>query len=200
MVSGGVTSGTGRVIGLLGGSFDPPHQGHVNITLAAIKRFALDEVWWLVSPGNPIKEQGPAPFEKRMAAAQALMQHPRVKVSDFEARVGTRYTSETLAALIKAFPQHRFVWLMGADNLHQFHRWQDWRGIMDTVPVGVLARPRSRISARNSVAARAYRDARLPGHASRLLGQAKAPCWCFVNVPMMGVSSTAIRAKGDWSR
>lgn len=199
MVSGGAGQGAGRVIGLLGGSFDPPHQGHVNITLAAMKRFALDEVWWLVSPGNPLKEQGPAPFDKRMAAARALVRHPRVKVSDFEAKAGTRYTAETLAALFAAFPQHRFVWLMGADNLQQFHRWQDWRGIMDAVPVGVLARPGSRISARNSVAARVYRDYRLPGYASRLLGQAAAPCWCFVNVPMMGVSSTAIRASGEWS-
>lgn len=190
----------GQSVGLLGGSFDPPHAGHAHITLEALKRFALDRVWWLVSPGNPLKAHGPAPLEHRIAAARALLDHPRVEVSDFEARVGTRYTAETLMELHLACPGVRFVWLMGADNLVQFHRWERWRWIMDTVPVGVLARPGLRIPARTSVAARVYRRARIPAAQSRRLAQADAPAWCFVNVPMIDVSSSAIRAGGAWSR
>lgn len=188
----------GLTIGLLGGSFDPPHQGHVHITREALKRFGLDRVWWLVSPGNPLKEHGPAPLEDRMAAARAIMQHPKVEISDFEARAGTRFTAETLAALIKAYPGARFVWLMGADNLVQLPQWQDWERIMDTVPIGVLARPGDRIRARNSKAARVYAAARIRGRESLKLARAEAPAWCFVNVPMSDESSSAIRARGGW--
>lgn len=137
-------------VGLLGGSFDPPHQGHVQISLAALKRFDLDQLWWLVTPGNPLKENPPASMARRMGAARAMMDHPRVRISDIEARLGTRYTAETLRALRKAYPHVRFVWLMGADNLAHFHRWKDWQDILNTVPVGVLARPGERISARLS--------------------------------------------------
>ena len=114
----------GMCIGLLGGSFDPPHQGHVHITIEALKRFGLDEGWWLVSPGNPLKAHGPAPLAKRMAAARSVMQHPRVRVTDIEARLGTRFTFKTLEALFHRYPGVRFVWLMGADTLAQFHRWK----------------------------------------------------------------------------
>lgn len=186
----------GQVIGLLGGSFDPPHAGHLHISREALKRFDLDRLWWLVSPGNPLKRQGPAPLDARMAAARAMVDHPRIVVTDFEAQAGTRYTAETLAALMQAYPGVRFVWLMGADNLAQFHLWQDWRSIIETVPVGVLARPGQRISARMSPAARIYRHARIPSTAARSLGHALAPAWCFVNVPMMDISSTRLRAEG----
>ena len=186
----------GQVIGLLGGSFDPPHAGHLHISREALKRFGLDRVWWLVSPGNPLKPRGPAPLPERLRAARALVDHPRIDVTDFEARAGTRHTAQTLDALSQAAPGLRFVWLMGADNLAQFHRWQDWRRIMDTVPVGVLARPGQRISARLSPAARIYRGARLPAHASHLLGRVPAPAWCFLNVPMVDISSSALRAQG----
>lgn len=188
----------GQVVGLLGGSFDPPHQGHVHITLEAMKAFGLDRVWWLVSPGNPLKDHGPAPLEQRLNAAQTMMRHPRVEVTDVEALTGTRATADTLAALRRLYPQVRFVWLMGADNLAQFHRWKDWRLIMDSVPVGVVARPGDRISARMSPAARLYGRYRLDGQARHLLGRAQAPAWCFVNVPMVDVSSTQIRTRGDW--
>jgi nicotinate-nucleotide adenylyltransferase len=188
----------GQTVGLLGGSFDPPHAGHVHITLEAIKRFGLDQVWWLVSPGNPLKERGPAALNRRMGAAQQIMQHPKVRISDFEARVGTSYTAETIAALGRQSPGLRFVWLMGADNLAQFHQWKDWRQIMDTVPIGVLARPGDRISARMSPAARIYARYRISGRQSHLLGHAEAPAWCFVNVPMLAASSSDIRARGHW--
>jgi len=183
----------GQTIGLFGGSFDPPHAGHVHITREALKRFGLDRVWWLVSPGNPLKSHGPAPMAERMQAARTIMRHPRVEVSDIEAQLGTRATADTLAALQMIYPGVRFVWLMGADNLAQFHRWKDWRQIMESVPVGVLARPGQRISARMSPVARIYAQHRISGLASHLLARAAPPAWCFVNVPMVDLSSTAIR-------
>jgi nicotinate-nucleotide adenylyltransferase len=189
----------GQVVGLLGGSFDPAHQGHVHITQEALKRFGLDQIVWLVSPGNPLKAQGPAELDLRMARARQIMRHPRVAISDIEAHLGTRYTAETLSALIARHPGVRFVWLMGADNLAQLHRWQDWKWIMESVPVGVLARPGDRISARMSPAAKLYARYRISGNASHLLGLVAAPAWSFVNVPMRVQSSSAIRARGDWS-
>jgi nicotinate-nucleotide adenylyltransferase len=191
---------SGQAIGLLGGSFDPPHEGHAHITREALKRFGLSRVWWLVSPGNPLKAEGPAPLEKRIAASRALMRHPRVSVTGIEARLGTRYTAETLGRLAKLYPGVRFVWLMGADNLAQFHHWKDWDTIIRRFPLGVFARPGTRLAAQGSRAAEEYARFRLPGHASHLLARAKAPAWCFVNVPMRGISSTAIRAKGEWRR
>lgn len=189
----------GQVIGLLGGSFDPAHAGHVHITNEALKRFGLDGVWWLVSPGNPLKERGPAPMARRLAHARRVMQHPAVTVTDIEALLGTRYTAQTLRGLRALYPRVRFVWLMGADNLAQFHLWQDWREIAQTVPIGVLARPGQRISARTSRAAALYAPHRIPGRMSQLLARADAPAWSFVNVPMNDASSTAIRASGAWS-
>ncbi|WP_180884734.1 nicotinate-nucleotide adenylyltransferase [Ruegeria sp. THAF57] len=189
----------GQVVGLFGGSFDPPHQGHVHVTLEAMKAFGLDQVWWLVTPGNPLKDQGPAPLERRLAAAGEVMQHPRVAVTGIEALTGTRATSDTLMELQKLYPGVRFVWLMGADNLAQFHRWKDWRLIIDNVPVGVVARPGDRISARMSPAARIYSKYRIDGQARHLLGRAEAPAWCFVNVPMVDVSSTDLRTRGVWA-
>ncbi|WP_425045141.1 nicotinate-nucleotide adenylyltransferase [Primorskyibacter sp. S87] len=188
----------GQRIGLFGGSFDPPHEGHVHVTRTSLKKFGLDAVWWLVSPGNPLKERGPAPLEQRLAAARSLMQHPRVKVTGIEEQLGTRATIDTLDALQARCPGVRFVWIMGADNLAQFHNWDRWRQILDSVPVGVVARPGDRISARMSPAAQIYRQFRLDGQASHMLGRAEAPAWCFVNMPMMPHSSTAIREKGTW--
>ncbi len=190
----------GQVVGLLGGSFDPAHKGHAHITREALRRFGLDQVWWVMSPGNPLKAEGPADMARRMARARAVMDHPRVTVTDIEAQLGTRYTAQTLRRLRRLYPGVRFVWLMGADNLAQLDRWQDWQQIMEGVPVGVLARPGQRISARASKAARIYRAARLPARAGRLLARGGAPRWCFVNVPMVDISSTRIRRAGAWTR
>lgn len=185
-------------VGLLGGSFDPAHAGHVRITRAALARMGLDRVWWLVSPGNPLKPDVPAPMEARLARARGVMRHPRVAVTDLERRLGTRYTAETIEALQARYPGVRFVWLMGADNLVQFHRWERWRDILRAVPVGVLARPGSGVAARLSVAARAFRVDRVARGEG--LGGRRPPAWCFVNLPMDPSSSTAIRARGDWRR
>ncbi len=120
----------GMRVGLFGGSFDPPHAGHVHVTKWAMKAFGLDRVWWLVSPGNPLKPDAPAELDRRLAAARAIMRRPRVDVTDVEARMGTRYTAATLAGLRARYPGVRFVWLMGADNLAGFHRWDRWEEIM----------------------------------------------------------------------
>ncbi len=188
----------GQVIGLLGGSFDPAHSGHAHITREAIKRFGLDRVWWLVSPGNPLKARGPAPMADRLARARAVIDDPRVTVTDIEARLGTRHTAQTIAALQRLYPGVRFVWLMGADNLADFHRWENWRAIMGMVPVGVIARPGDRVAARSSKAAQIFRARRLPAGAAPRLARARPPVWTLINVPMTDHSSTAIRARGEW--
>ncbi len=194
MAEGWPVADAGRRIGLLGGSFDPPHAGHVHISREALKRFQLDEVWWLVSPGNPLKTRGPAPLGERLALARQIMQHPRVRITDLEARMGTRFTAATLDGLLQRYQGVDFVWLMGADNLAGFHRWDRWREIFETVPIGVLARPGDRISARMSPAARQFRSAKLRSREAGILAGCEAPAWCFVNVPMMPISSTALRA------
>jgi nicotinate-nucleotide adenylyltransferase len=184
------------VIGLLGGSFDPAHEGHAHITREAMKRMGLDQVWWLVSPGNPLKARQPAPMADRMARARVVIRHPRVKITALEAALGTRATADTVDRLRRIYPGVTFVWLMGADNLVQFHRWERWRDILRSVAVGVLARPGAGVAARMSVAARAFRVHRVE-RGETLRGH-QPPVWAFVNVPMIDASSTEIRAKGGW--
>ena len=131
-----------RRIGLLGGSFNPAHTGHRGISLAEIEALGLDEMWWLVSPGNPLKPAvGMAPLSARLASARRMARAARIRPTDIEARLGTRYTVDTLAALVRRYPRHRFIWVMGADNLQQFDRWRAWRRIARTVPIAVIARP-----------------------------------------------------------
>lgn len=185
-------------IGLLGGSFDPAHAGHLHISKQAIKKFDLDAVWWLMSPGNPLKTRQPAPIARRMQAAQKLVKSGKILVSDVEVKLGTRFTAETLAALLPLYPEVGFVWLMGADNLASFHKWQRWQWILKNVHVGVLARPGDRLAARGSKAASVYKHAKLGAAKSRRLLQQPLPAWCFVNVPMVDDSSTRLRADGNW--
>src|SRR4051812_43436703 len=130
-------------IGLLGGSFNPAHRGHRRISLAAIQALDLDELWWLVSPGNPLKEGGKdmAPFAARLGSAQAVARRSRIRVSDFEERAGTRFTIRTVRRLKQRHPEHRFIWLLGSDILPNFHLWRDWRGLARQVPIAVIRRP-----------------------------------------------------------
>lgn len=192
------TARPGQTIGLLGGSFDPPHAGHAHVTRWALKSLGLSRVWWLVSPGNPLKPRGPAPMERRIAASRALIRHPRVVVTDVEARLGTRYTAATLRALRARYRGVRFVWLMGADNLAEFHRWKDWDEIMQTTPIGVLGRPGEMLAAGSSPAARRYRAARLSARRAAALPFRDPPAWCLLTGPMVRLSSTQIRARGEW--
>ena len=132
-----------RRVGLLGGSFNPAHRGHRGISLSAIRALGLDEVWWLVSPGNPLKADAPdmAPFAARLASARAMARRAPIRASGIETRLGTTYTVDTLRLIKRTYPKTRFIWLMGADNLGQFHRWRDWRGIAHAMPIAVIARP-----------------------------------------------------------
>ena len=185
------------VVGLLGGSFDPAHEGHVHITREAIRRIGLDRVWWLVSPGNPLKVRQPAPMVERIARARAMLgDDPRVVVSDLEVALGTRATIDTIRRLQALYPGVRFVWIMGADNLVQFHRWRSWREIMARVPVAVMARPGAGVAARLSVTARTFRGAEVAR--AEVLAAQGLPAWSFINLPLNGTSSSAIRARGEW--
>ena len=184
-----------QTIGLLGGSFDPPHLGHVHITKQALKRFGLDRVWWLVSPGNPLKADAPASLERRVAACREIMQHPRVEINDIEAKLGTRYTADTLRELKQLYPRVRFTWLMGADNLASFHRWQEWRWIAQSVRIGVMARPGEQLRAGLSPMAQQFAQFRVP---AGMLANAKPPAWALIGGPMRDISSTELRHKGAW--
>lgn len=190
----------GLRVGLFGGSFDPPHAGHVHVTRWALKGFGLDRVWWLVSPGNPLKRDAPADLARRIAAARAIMRHPRVEVTDIEARLGTRATADTLAALQALYLGVRFVWLMGADNLAGFHRWGRWEEIMGLAPVGVLARPGEQLRAGLSPAARRFASRRLPMAEARALPFCAPPAWCLLTGRMLDLSSSELRALGAWRR
>ena len=186
----------GMTVGLLGGSFDPPHAGHLHISRQALARFGLDRLWWLVSPGNPLKRHGPAPMAARLLAARALIGDARILPTDIEARLGTRHTAATLARLGALYPGVRFVWLMGADNMAGLHRWDRWTRIMHSVPVGVLARPGQRLPALRSPAARRFAHARLPAPAAPALARRPPPVWCFLNIPMRDISSSELRRNG----
>lgn len=191
---------TGMRVGLLGGSFDPPHAGHLHISQWALKEFGLDQIWWLVTPGNPLKKDAPADMDRRIAASAALANHPRIKITDIERHMGTRYTAETLTELTKRYCDVRFVWLMGSDSLADFHRWDRWADIMNMMPIGVLARPGQQVRAGSSFAARRFARYRLAPRRSTALPFRQAPCWSLLTGPMMKISSTDIRAEGKWQR
>lgn len=186
----------GARIGLFGGSFDPAHEGHAHITRHALRRLALDQIWWLVTPGNPLKAHGPAPLDERLAHARGLMRHPRVTITPVEAALGTRYTADTLAALLRLYRGRHFVWIMGADNLAGLHHWESWRAIMGMMPVAVMARPGQQRRALASVAARSFAAQRLPEQRARDLAAGAPPCWCFLRLPMRDISSSELRALG----
>ena len=183
-------------VGLLGGSFNPAHDGHRYISLEAIKRLRLDQVWWLVSPQNPLKAAaGMAPLAERLAGAVAMARHPRLKVLALETRLGTRYTADTLARLAR-WPGHRFVWLMGADNMAQLPRWWKWRGILAGCPVAVFERHPYSYPALSGPVARGFAAVRLPEDRVDELAHAAPPAWVFVRMRPHPASATAIRAGG----
>ena len=184
-----------RRVGLLGGSFNPAHAGHRYISLEAIKRLRLDEVWWLVSPQNPLKRKNDmAPLAQRLAQAEATARHPRIRVRDLESRLGIHYTVDTLRRL-GAWPGHRFVWLIGADNLVQLPRWRAWRRILTTCPVAVFERHPYAHAALAGVAATAFAAARLPDREVHRLVDATPPAWAFIRLRPHPESATRIRAR-----
>jgi nicotinate-nucleotide adenylyltransferase len=190
----------GMRIGLLGGSFNPPHVAHRAISLFAIKRLKLDRVWWLVTPGNPLKDQdGLRDLNERTAAARRMANDPRIDVSCLESVIGTRYTVDTISYLRRRASGLRFVWIMGADNLAQFHRWQNWRRIASEVPIAVIDRPPQSFRALAAPAAQALACYRLPENQAGRLADQRAPAWVFLSGMKLNLSSTGLRnPDGSW--
>src|ERR1700751_1980914 len=169
-------------IGLFGGTFDPPHQAHLAATLLALKRLRLDRVWWLVTPGNPLKDtRGLAPLRERLAAGASLTHDPRIDITGFEADLGVRYSYQTIAYLTGRCPGVRFVWIMGADNLRSFHRWQKWRAIAAMVPIAVIDRRGPTLCAAAGSAGQALARYRLPDSRARLLADRRPPAWIYLH-------------------
>ena len=181
-------------IGLLGGSFNPPHAAHRQISLAALKRLGLDQVWWLVSPGNPLKDAGKAPdLKARIEAARAVARHPRIVVTGFEGARRSAYTIGTIRFLKRRYPSVDFVWLMGADNLASFHRWRSWQELLGLVPIAVLDRPGYRLKARASRAAQHFASAALDETDAAGLPGMEPPAWALLSLPLSSLSSTRLR-------
>lgn len=186
----------GLKVGLLGGSFNPAHAGHRLLSLMVLRQMRLDQVWWLVSPQNPLKSpREMAPLQTRIAAAQKMAHHPRIFVTDIETRLGTRFTIDTVQALRTRFPATKFVWLMGADNMIQLPRWARWQTLVETMPVAIYPRPGYTLKARLSPAAHAYRFAYLDAADAPLLADRDAPAICFLNGPQSPLSATQIRTR-----
>ena len=189
----------GLRVGLLGGSFNPAHEGHLAISLAALELLKLDRVVWLVSPHNPLKARADlADYSERLNYARKIAAHPKISISDFEAREGLTYTIDTIARLKRRYRQTKFVLLIGADNLAQLDRWKDWTKLFDAVPIAVLARPGYDRSALAAKAAHRYAKARLPTRAAGLLAGHATPAWTFISTTNRDESASAIRARGEW--
>jgi nicotinate-nucleotide adenylyltransferase len=187
-------------IGLLGGSFNPPHAAHRAISQFAIKRLKLDRVWWLVTPGNPLKDEGALhDLDARADAARKIADDPRIDVSCLESVIGTRYTEHTITYLRRRCAGLRFVWIMGADNLAQFHRWQNWRRIAAEVPIAVIDRPPQSFRALAAPAAQALARYRVPEKDASRLANLRAPAWVFLTGMKSSLSSTGLRnPDGSW--
>jgi nicotinate-nucleotide adenylyltransferase len=184
-----------RRIGLLGGSFNPAHKAHRAMSLAAVDALGLDQIWWLVSPGNPLKPRaGMAPYEARLASARAQARRSLIRVSDLERRLGTVYTVDTIAALGRRLPRHRFIWLMGEDSVAQFHQWRGWRRLARAVPIAVLSRPGYDASARTARASGWLRRFVRPRSQARDWTRWSAPAIVFLRLPPDRTSATQLRA------
>ena len=182
-------------IGLLGGSFNPAHRGHRRISLAAIDALGLDEVWWLVSPGNPLKSaKDMAPFEARLEAARSMARRAPIRPSDFEARVGTRYTIDTVGELLRRHPRDRFIWLMGADTVADFHHWKRWRSLARCVPIAVISRPGYEGDARAARAMGWLRRFVRPSGQARNWTDWSPPAILLLRLPPDPTSATDLRA------
>lgn len=189
----------GLQIGILGGSFNPAHSGHLHISELSLDLLSLDEVWWLVSPRNPLKESAElAPFEDRIERAIGIAQHePRIRISDFERKMGTVYTVDTLESLLQRYPATHFIWIMGADNLAKLHRWRKWERLFAQVPVAVFDRPTYSFPALEGPAARKFAAERVGHRDAVSLAKMTPPAWAFLWTAFDTASSTAIRTGSD---
>ena len=185
----------GIQVGLFGGSFNPPHAGHVLVSEIAMRKLELDQLWWIVTPGNPLKSTRELkPLAERIALSEAITPDPRIKVTAFEAAHRLRYTADTLALVKRRNPGVDFVWVMGADSLRDFHRWQRWREIATTFPIAVIHRPGATLSFLSSAMAKSFDYARCDESDAPRLARMKAPAWTFIHGPRSTLSSSAIRA------
>jgi len=187
----------GMRIGLFGGTFNPPHEGHRLASLIALRRLRLSSVWWLVTPGNPLKRNdGLPPMASRLAAARRMADHPRIAVTGLEADIDTRFTYDTVAWLVRRRPHVRFVWIMGADNLHNFHRWQRWVDIARLMPIAVVDRPESTLRGTRSRAASRFERWRQPESGAASFATLDPPAFVFLHGPRSDLSSTELRRRG----
>jgi nicotinate-nucleotide adenylyltransferase len=178
----------------MGGSFNPPHAGHQIAAEAAMKRLGLDQVWWLITPGNPLKSHdGLSSLSGRMGLVRPFARGPKMKITGFERELGTGYTAATLVFLRRRYPDVRFVWIMGADNLASFDRWQHWHSIAELMPIAIVDRPGWRLRSLSSRAALALSRWRLPEAEARLLINRKPPAWTLLTIRLSDLSSTALR-------
>lgn len=186
-------------VGLLGGSFNPAHIGHLQVAQRALRALKLDQVWLMVSPGNPLKpRKGMGAFRARLASAQRLADGRRICATDIEARLKQRYTVKTVALLKQRFPNVQFVWLMGADGLAQFSRWKNWRVLARMIPIAILPRPGSVTPALHGAAASVLRRNRRPSREAPILGRRKGSAWTFLSAPQNDISATALRKSGQF--
>lgn len=188
----------GMVVGLFGGSFNPPHEGHRLVAEIALKQLRLDQLWWMVTPGNPLKNRSVLlPLQERIRLSEDLTRNRRIRVTAFEERLRTGFTAQTIDYVLARNIGVRFVWIMGADSLKSFHRWQKWREIAASIPIAVIDRPGATLSFLSSPAARALRVSRIDESDAGILAQKVPPRWTFIHGPRSSLSSTVIRARSS---
>ncbi|MCB5203531.1 nicotinate-nucleotide adenylyltransferase [Neorhizobium sp. T786] len=188
----------GMVVGLFGGSFNPPHEGHLLVAEIALRRLNLDQLWWMVTPGNPLKSRRElASLSDRIAMSEKLIDDPRIKVTAFEQALGSSYTAETLAHVRARNRSVHFIWIMGADSLRTFHQWQKWQSIVSTFPIAVIDRPGATLSFLSAKMSRTFDYARIDEDDAGVLWRKPAPAWTFIHGPRSAVSSTSLRARTD---
>ncbi|RCL03406.1 MAG: nicotinate-nucleotide adenylyltransferase [Candidatus Tokpelaia sp. JSC161] len=186
----------GMAIGLFGGSFNPPHEGHALVAYTALRRLKLDRIWWMVTPQNPLKNSNIlAPLEKRLAASKTLVYNPRICITGFEQEIQTRYSAETIQSILKYNTGVHFIWIMGADNLATFHHWQEWRKIVHSLPIAIVDRPGFTKAEQSSKMARTFADFRIQENLAALLSSKVAPVWTFIHGHRSSQSSTTLREK-----
>ena len=186
---------SGMRVGLFGGSFNPPHEGHVHVAEQALTRLKLHQIWWLVTPGNPLKDHSNlAQLAERLAACEAITPDPRMKITAYEAAINTQFTADTLKQISDRNRDVNFVWVMGADNLGQFHRWQRWRDIADIMPIAVVDRPGATMALHSAPTAKILARYRVNEDDAARLSAMRPPAWAFLHGPLNSLSSTALRA------
>ncbi|WP_036486394.1 nicotinate-nucleotide adenylyltransferase [Nitratireductor basaltis] len=184
----------GMAVALFGGSFNPPHAGHALVAETAMRRLRLNQLWWMVTPGNPLKDHSNlAPLEERLALSETAAEDPRMKVTAFEAAYRVRYTADTVALVQARNPGVSFVWIMGADSLRDFHKWERWQEIIRSIPIAVFDRPGATLSFLSSKVAKTFDHARIDEEDAPLLARSNPPAWTFIHGPRSPLSSTMLR-------